>query len=111
MTDPEITDPELIRGKIISETAQIPWKALQRHFAGGKTLVVDGQLDLIEIAFQFNQDNAAQVEQWLSDMLVKPVSSEQAQQWFDTDAQLWACVVRPWVLIQEGHHDADQQSH
>ena len=111
MTDPDITDPELIRGKIISETAQIPWKDLQRHFAGGKTLLVDGQLDLIEIAFQFTQDNAQQVEQWLNETLVKPVSNEQAQQWFDTDAALWACVVRPWILIQDSDRGIGQQSH
>ena len=111
MTDLEITDPVLIRGKIISETAQIPWKELQRHFAGGKTLVVDGQLDLIEVAFQFNQDNALQVGPWINDLLVKPVSNEQAQHWFDADAQLWACVVRPWILIQEEQHKTKQQSH
>ncbi|MBT4076778.1 MAG: DUF2288 domain-containing protein, partial [Gammaproteobacteria bacterium] len=38
MSDPEITSVELIRGKLNSETARIPWKELQRYFAGGYTL-------------------------------------------------------------------------
>ncbi len=102
MTEPEITSDKLIRGKLNSETARIPWKELQRHFASGYTLTIDQQLDLIDVAFQFQQDNATQIEQWLNSNLVRQVSNEQARQWFNDDAQLWACVVAPWVLIQPG---------
>ncbi len=101
MTKPEITSAELIRGKINSETATIPWKELQRHFAGGYTLLVDQQLDLIEVAFQFEQDNAAQIETWLNDQLIQQVSNDQARQWYNDDASLWTSVVKPWVLIQQ----------
>ena len=101
MSDPEITSAELIRGKLNSETARIPWKELQRYFAGGYTMTVDEQLDLIEVAYQFHQDNAKQIEIWLNDQLIKQVSNDQARQWFNDDAELWACVIRPWVLIQD----------
>lgn len=100
MTQPEITSAELIRGKINSETARLPWKDLQRHFAGGYTLIVDQQLDLIEVAYQFEQDNAKQIETWLNEQLIRQVSNDQARQWFNDDASLWTCVVKPWVLIQ-----------
>ena len=101
MTDPGITQQQLIRGKLNSETACIPWKELQRYFAGGFTLYVKQELDLIEVAYQMHQDNAPQIEQWMQANLLHQVSNEQARQWFNDDAQLWACVIKPWVLIQD----------
>ena len=100
MSEPEITQKELIRGKLNSETARIPWKELQRYFAAGYTLLVNQQLDLIDVGYQFQQDNSAQVEQWLNQGLIQQVSNDQARQWYNDDAVLWACVVKPWVLIQ-----------
>jgi hypothetical protein len=105
MTKPDITSEQLIRGKLNSETARIPWKELQRYFAGGYTFVVDQQLDLIDVAYQFEQDNAKQIEIWLNDQLIQQVSNDQARQWYNDDASLWACVVKPWVLIQPGDEE------
>ncbi len=102
MSKPEITQRELIRGKLNSETARIPWKELQRYFAGGYTLIVNQQLDLIDVAYHFQKDNSHQVEQWLNDELIQQVSNDQARQWINDDEILWACVVKPWVLIQAG---------
>lgn len=101
MTDPGITQQQLLRGKLNSETASIPWKELQRYFAGGFTLYVEQELDLIEVAYQMHQDNAAQIEQWMQSDLLHQVSNEQARQWFNDDAELWACVIKPWVLVQD----------
>ena len=101
MNDSEITNEQLVRGKLNSETARIAWKELQRYFAGGYTLLVSQQLDLIDVGYQFHQDNAAQIEQWLNSELISQVSNEQALQWYNDDATLWACVVSPWVLIQD----------
>lgn len=102
MTDVDNNDPELLRHKINSETAQIPWKELQRYFAGGKTRVIHPQLDLVEVAFQLSQDNARQVEDWVERGMIQPVSNDQARQWYEANEHLWACVVAPWVLIQAG---------
>lgn len=101
MSKPDITSKELIRGKINSETARIPWKELQRHFAAGYTLFVDLQLDLVEVAYQFEQDNASQIEKWLNQQLIQQVSNSQAREWFNNDSSLWTSVVKPWVLIQQ----------
>jgi hypothetical protein len=95
-----ITREQLERGKINSETALLPWKELQRYFAGGYTLVVEPELDLIEVAYQMQQDNAAQIEQWMLENLIQQTSNDQARQWYNDDAKLWACVIKPWVLIQ-----------
>ncbi len=100
MTDFDITSHELLRGKINSETARIPWKELQRYFAGGYTLIVDQSLDLVEVAYQMQQDNAKQIEQWMLSKQIRPVSNDEARRWYNDDAELWACVVKPWVLIQ-----------
>ena len=100
MNEPEITQEELIRGKLNSETARIPWKELQRHFAGGYTFFISSELDLIEVGYQFQIDNAPQIEIWLNQELAKQVSNDQAREWYNNDESLWACVVKPWVLIQ-----------
>lgn len=100
MTDPGITQEQLVRGKLNSETARIPWKELQRYFAAGYTLMVERDLDLIDVAYQMHQDNAKQIEQWMNANLIHQVSNEQAREWHNNQAQLWACVIKPWVLIQ-----------
>lgn len=94
------TDPDLVRAKIITETAKIPWSTLQRFFAGGKTLFVNKELDLIDVAYAFQQDNSDTVGAWVDSEQIKAVSTEQAKQWIEEDSLVWAVVVKPWVLIQ-----------
>ncbi|MFT7496884.1 MAG: hypothetical protein ACI9V8_001784, partial [Urechidicola sp.] len=48
-------DLELIRGKLVSETAKMSWSDLQRFFANGSTLYVSPELDLIDVAFAFQR--------------------------------------------------------
>lgn len=93
-------DLELIRAKINLETAQIPWRELQRFFAAGKVLRVAAGLDLVEIACALEQDDVARVEDWTLAATLRPVSDDEARQWIASDALLWAVVVKPWVLVQ-----------
>lgn len=86
--------------KVNLETAQIPWKDLQRFFASGLAVFVSADLDLIEVAHQFAVDNKNQVEQWLRNNQVTLVPDQQALQWFESDTQVWAVVIKPWVLVQ-----------
>lgn len=92
---------ELKRGKIVSETARIPWLELQRHFAAGRALYVNNQLDLVDAAYAVQVDDLPQVTSWTEQNLLAPVSDEQARGWFEQDAVLWAVVIKPWVLVQE----------
>ncbi len=94
------TDPELVRASINTETAKIPWKDLQRFFASGKTLFINTDLDLVEVAFAFQQNKSEKVEQWLNLKQIEAVSTEQAKQWVAGDSLVWAVVVKPWVLVQ-----------
>jgi len=90
----------LMREKVNLETSQIVWKELQRFFAAGLAIVVAADLDLVDVACQFADDNKIQVEQWLSSGKIAKVSDRQAKSWFEEDAMLWTVVVKPWILVQ-----------
>lgn len=94
-------DRELVRGKIVSETAKIPWLELQRFFAAGKLMRVGDGLDLVDVAYAMQQDELTLIEQWTGEGLLAPVSDAEARDWHDVDASLWAVVIKPWVLVQE----------
>jgi len=93
-------DEELLRSKLNSETAKIRWSELLRFFAAGQTLSVAADLDLIDVAFAFSQDNTKQVKGWMQQELVSPVTDAQARDWINQDILLWTVVVKPWVLVQ-----------
>jgi hypothetical protein len=96
----ETAPQEIFRAKVNLETSHIAWKELQRFFASGVAVAVDAELDLIEVALQFSKDNKAQVERWLLTGKVGKVSDTQAAAWVEDDADMWAVVVSPWVLVQ-----------
>jgi hypothetical protein len=99
---------EILRAKVIMETSRIEWKELQKFFAGGLAVAVSSKLDLIEVALQMHGDNKAQFAEWLSAGMVGKVTDEQATAWLDSDADMWAVVVSPWVLVQERMEMAEQ---
>lgn len=90
----------LLREEIHSETAKIAWTELQRFFAAGKAVHVSLELDLVETALQISTDNSTLIKQWMANGQLAPVSDDQARYWIDTDATVWAVVVKPWVLVQ-----------
>lgn len=98
-TKPE-NDTEL-HDKINRETGRIAWSELERHFASGSVIWVSAELDLIEVALHVAHDNRANVERWLAEGQLARVNDEQALRWTESDAQLWASVVSPFVLVQE----------
>jgi hypothetical protein len=91
----------LLRQDILSETAKIAWSELQRFFAAGKAIHVSVDLDLVEVALQISNDNREMIKLWMDNGQLAPVSDDQARYWIDSDATVWAVVVKPWVLIQD----------
>ncbi len=89
-----------LRAKVNLETSKIAWRDLQRNFASGVALAVASDLDLVDVAYQMSQDNAAQIQQWMAAGKFGKVSDEQAGTWFEMDEILWAVVISPWVLVQ-----------
>ena len=97
MTDIE---NDTIKQQIVGETSKIAWHELQLFFAGGMAVYVSNELDLVEVATCFIDDNKVMVEKWMQDNLVMPVADKQAKNWYDEQAMVWAVVVKPWVLVQ-----------
>ncbi|HUX90117.1 MAG TPA: DUF2288 domain-containing protein [Gallionellaceae bacterium] len=92
---------EILRAKVNMETSRIEWKELQRFFASGAAVKVSTKLDLVEVAMQMHEDNKNQFEDWLASGMLGKVIDEQAAAWLASDAEVWAVVVSPWVLVQE----------
>ena len=88
------------RDKINRETARISWQELAPFFAQGLAVGVAEGMDLVEVAYQFAVDNGEQVKTWMESDQVGPVKDEQASVWLEADADVWAVVVKPFVLVQ-----------
>ena len=93
-------DQEASRESINLETAKIAWKDLEIYYAGGNVISVSPELDLIDVALVINKDNSEQLKAWTEQGLVDAVTNEQAKQYADTQATIWAVVIKPWILIQ-----------
>ena len=74
---------------------------MQLFFANGSAVFVAPSLDLVDVAYQFSIDNKIQVAEWLQNNLVALVSDQQAINWVEADTDVWAVVVKPWLLVQE----------
>lgn len=94
-------DEELLIHKLNLETSLIPWVELQRQFAAGRVIVISKTLDLLITAQTFSEDDSNQVKQWIESEKLQAASDDQAKNWIKTNAELWAIVVSPWVLVQE----------
>lgn len=97
---PESNRYDIAKEKVNLETSQIPWKELQRFFASGTAVFVAPDLDLVDVAYQFYLDNKDQVSLWMQNNQVTLVTDQQALNWLDSDADVWAVVVKPWILVQ-----------
>ncbi len=91
---------EFEKQKIELETAKIAWRELQRFFASGAAIWISDTLDLVEVALAFSQDNKIRVMVWLELNQIAFVSDAQAKSWFELDVDVWAVVVKPWILVQ-----------
>jgi hypothetical protein len=97
----DIEQQGILRAKVNMETSRIDWKELQQFFASGLAVQISAKLDLVEVALQMSGDNKTQFEKWLSAGMVGKVTDDQAAAWLTADAEVWAVVVSPWVLVQE----------
>ncbi|MDQ2076458.1 DUF2288 domain-containing protein [Marinimicrobium sp. ABcell2] len=94
-------DTSDLKTELNLETARISWRELERFFANGSALAVSPGLDLLDVATAMAQDRAQEVNDWLESGQLGPVSDDQALSWHQDDTELWALVIKPWVLVQE----------
>lgn len=90
-----------LRATLNSETSKIAWPELQRHFARGVVVVVDKELDLIEVAVIFAEDNKPQTAHWIQQGQIRTATDTDGMRWQANTQSFWAVVVAPWVLAQE----------
>ncbi|MFW5824888.1 MAG: DUF2288 domain-containing protein [Marinobacter sp.] len=101
MSSPQ--SPDEIRARLNLETSRIGWRELQTYYARGHVVRVAAELDLLEVAAELTADNKDRFQQWMSRDQVGDVSPDLARAWYDREAELWAVVVAPWVLVQDRH--------
>lgn len=100
MTDAE-SGKEVLWGELNAQTARIAWAELERHFARGVVIWVAPDLDLVEIAVCMVRDEKPVIEQHMAAGKLGQLGDEQAGDWASREAELWAVVAAPWVLVQE----------
>ena len=93
--------PEELKHKLNLETSRINWHDLQVYYARGHVVKVVPELDLLDVAAELSADNKAQFEHWMSGGQVGEVAPDLARAWYDRNAELWAVVIAPWVLVQD----------
>lgn len=93
--------------KILTETATIPWTDLQTLYAKGVLIWVSASLDLVEVASDFAEDNTSKIERWLTSGEVQKMTDDKAREWSDSQPEVWASVIAPWVLVQD-RNDTDK---
>ncbi|TVP61425.1 MAG: DUF2288 domain-containing protein [Halomonadaceae bacterium] len=99
-------DEHLLRAKLNLETAPIPWLELQRYYARGQVVAVAPSLDLMTVGVALSQDDKPRFEAWMASGELGEVSPDQARSWYASEASVWALVVAPWVLVQDGPETA-----
>jgi len=102
----ELRPDEKASVRILAETAKIAWKELQRFFAQGAVVLVKPGLSLVDVAYEVTWDNEQQVKRWMESGKLQSVSDDQAREWLEANALMWAVVVKPWVLVQPVMNEA-----
>ncbi len=92
---------EDMKEKLNAETGKLVWGELEKHYARGVVVKVSSDLDLVEVAICFAEDNKEPIERWLTSGELERAMEEDARRWGEEAPLFWAVVVAPWVLAQE----------
>lgn len=88
---------------------QACWGWLRPHHERGALFLVDGMLELPEVALRLAADDSQQVQAWLASRLIGKPTAAQAGAWEREPEQRFAMlVVSPFVLIQEVNTGEDK---
>lgn len=97
----DVNDPDSIEARLNRETGRVSWDEMRPFFARGVLVNVDASLDLVAVAAAFSRDRQDKVGEWMNAALVERVNDSHARRWEDSQPDMWAVVVAPWVLVQE----------
>jgi hypothetical protein len=89
-----------VKTQLIKDLAPMDWETLIPHAKRDAVIVVDGALDLVEVGVAIAEDNAAIVQNWLSELLLHKPSQEELNGWnAEPEKQFNTLIVQPFVLI------------
>lgn len=94
-------EPTELYLKLLAETAKVRWSELTALFARGALIRIASDLDLVSVAEAIAADQSAQVAAWAAAGLLEKMPADTASGYETRDAELWAVVVSPWVVVQE----------
>ena len=78
------------------------WSLLRAHLERGGIVVVDGILDLAEVAVAVAADDVKTIERWISSGLIGKPTAQQVEKWDADKGKKFLClIVSPFVLVQE----------
>jgi len=95
-----IPNAELL-ARLNLEAGKLRWSELQRHFARGMVVKVEPGLDLLEVAACMASDDMSCFSNWMEQGLISRAADRDALAWHEREAEFWAVVAAPWVLVQE----------
>ena len=94
-----------LQEKLSQDVAEISWKDLQPHAKRDAIIVIQDKLDLPEVAAAIAQDNAASVQNWITNQLIAKPTVEQLTEWNShLEKEFAALIVQPFVVIKEVSH-------
>ena len=88
--------------RLNTETARISWPELERHFARGVLMTVSSELDLVQLGAHMIHDDKSIIDAWLETGVLRKTTDDDARGWSESETDLWAVVIAPWVLVQKG---------
>ncbi len=90
-----------LRAHLANEVHRVDWKPLAPHAKRGGLILVDGALDLVNVAVAVATDDAARVEEWMKDGRLTKPTPDQVDAWKeDTEDRFTVVIVQPYVLAQ-----------
>ena len=90
-----------LRAHLTNEVHRVDWKPLAPHAKRGGLILVDGALDLVDVAVAVATDDASRVQQWMQSASLTKPTSEQVDVWKeDAEDRFTVVIVQPYVLAQ-----------
>ena len=89
-----------LREKLEEELQQIEWQHLQPHNEREALVVVSQELNLLDVAVAFAEDDTENVKKWMAFNLVYKPGAAQTSSYADNKVFKFI-IVQPFVLVQE----------
>ena len=94
-----------IQKKLQEDIANISWQEVLPHAKRDAVVVINGKLNLLEVAEAIALDNTSLVSSWIAEGLIAKPSVTQLTDWnSNPQKEFTAAIVQPFVIIQPLQH-------